>query len=38
LEAFLAAIRDSGLGAHIRNEAITWSPPQGNLRGFQIVP
>jgi acylphosphatase len=37
LEAFLAAIRDSGLGPLIRHEAVTWSAPQGNLRGFQIV-
>ncbi len=37
LEAFLAAIRESGLGPHIRDEALTWLPPQGKLRGFQIV-
>jgi len=37
LEAFRTAIRDSGLDAHIRDEAVTWLPPQGNLRGFQIV-
>lgn len=37
LEAFLTAIRDSGLGPLVRHEAVTWSAPQGNLRGFQIV-
>jgi len=37
LEAFREAIRDSGLGAFIRNEAITWSEPKADLTGFQIV-
>ena len=36
LEAFRAAIRDSGLDAHIRDEQITWGAPVGNLAGFQI--
>jgi len=37
LDAFRAAIRDSGLEAHIRDEAVSWSAPLGNLAGFQIV-
>jgi acylphosphatase len=37
LEAFRAAIRDAGLGVFIRQEAVTWSEPQGGLAGFQIV-
>ena len=36
LEAFRAAIRDSGLDAHIRDEKIVWGAPVGNLAGFQI--
>jgi acylphosphatase len=36
LEAFRAAIRDSGLDAHIRDEQIIWGAPVGNLAGFQI--
>jgi acylphosphatase len=37
LEAFRVAVRDSGLGGHIRHEAVTWCPPVGHLAGFQIV-
>jgi len=37
LDAFRAAIRDAGLAAFIRQEAVTWSEPQGGLLGFQIV-
>ena len=37
LESFRAAIRDAGLEAFIRQEAVTWSEPQGGLLGFQIV-
>jgi acylphosphatase len=37
LEAFQQAIRDSGLGSLIRQEMVSWSEPQGNLRGFEIV-
>lgn len=37
LEAFRQAVRDSGLGPLIRDEAVEWSTPQGNLRGFQIL-
>lgn len=37
LEAFCAAIRDSELRGFIQDEAVTWAPPQGDLRGFQIV-
>ncbi len=37
LDAFREAIRESGLGAFIRNEAVTWSEPQGGLSGFQIA-
>ncbi|MBM3878864.1 MAG: acylphosphatase [Verrucomicrobia bacterium] len=37
LEAFRSAIRDSGLGALVRQEEASWSAAQGDLRGFQIV-
>lgn len=37
LTAFRTAIRESGLGAHIRDELVTWGPPAGKLAGFQIV-
>ncbi len=37
LQAFREALRDSGLGAFIRDEAVSWSEAQGDLRGFQIV-
>jgi acylphosphatase len=37
LEAFREAIRDEGLAANIRDEAVTWSEAQGGFRGFEIV-
>jgi acylphosphatase len=37
LEAFRAAIPESGLGAHIRDETVTWSAATGGFRGFEIV-
>ncbi|MCK6500273.1 MAG: acylphosphatase [Nitrospira sp.] len=37
LEAFRQAIRDSGVGPMIRDEAVEWSEPHGDLRGFQIL-
>jgi acylphosphatase len=37
LEAFRQAIRDSGLGPMIRDEAEEWSEPRGGLRGFEIA-
>ena len=37
LEAFRNAIRDAGLAGLIRDEKITWSEAQNDLRGFEIV-
>ena len=37
LEAFREAIRDEGLAANIRDEAVTWSEAQGGFRGFEIA-
>ena len=37
LAAFQQAIRDSGLGGFIRDEAVTWQPAAGGFRGFEIV-
>ena len=37
LKAFGEAIRDEGLAAHIRGEAVTWSEALGGFRGFEIV-
>jgi len=37
LEAFREAIRDEGLAANIRDEAVTWSEAQGGFRGFEIT-
>jgi acylphosphatase len=37
LEAFLSAIRDSGVGRFVRREAIEWLEAAGDLRGFQIT-
>jgi len=35
LEEFAQAIRDSGLGPHIRDEQISWSPiPQSSKEGW----
>jgi len=37
LESFQEAIRDSGLGGFIRDEAVDWSPVTGEFKGFEIV-
>jgi acylphosphatase len=37
LDAFLQAIRDSGLGYCIRSEETAWSEATGALRGFLIT-
>jgi acylphosphatase len=37
LEAFRDAIRGTGLAGFIRDENITWSDAQNDLRGFEIV-
>ena len=37
LEAFREAIRNEGLAALIRDEAVTWSAVQGGFRGFEIA-
>jgi acylphosphatase len=37
LEAFRAAIRDTGLASFIRDEYATWSDAQNEFRGFEIV-
>jgi acylphosphatase len=37
LEAFLQAIRDSGLGHFVDNEDISWGEARNELRGFEIV-
>jgi acylphosphatase len=37
LEGFQQAIRDSGVGRFIRNEAAGWSDARGGFRGFEIV-
>jgi acylphosphatase len=37
LDAFRAAIRDSGLAGFIRDENVTWSDAQNDIRGFQII-
>jgi acylphosphatase len=37
LEAFCAAIRDSGLGHFIEKEAVSWGDAQSEFRGFEIV-
>ena len=37
LEAFRAAIRESGMEHFIRNEDIEWSAASGEFRGFEIV-
>ena len=37
LEAFRDAIRNEGLAASIRDEAVTWSEALGGFRGFEIV-
>ena len=37
LEAFRAALRDSGLKHFIRDETVAWSAAQNEFRGFEIV-
>ena len=37
LDAFLKAIRDSGLRRNIRDEEIVFGNAQDNFRGFEIV-
>jgi hypothetical protein len=37
LEAFQTAIRDSGLAGFIRDENVTWSDAQNDIRGFEII-
>lgn len=37
LEAFVEAIRDSGLGGFIRDEQVQWQRATGEFRGFEIV-
>jgi hypothetical protein len=37
LEAFMQAVRDSGLGPMIRDESCHWSEATGELRGFEIT-
>lgn len=36
LEEFQQAIRDSGLGPMIRDEAVLWSAATGEWKGFEI--
>jgi acylphosphatase len=37
LEAFLVAIRESGLGHFIESETIDWGEAKNEFRGFEIV-
>jgi acylphosphatase len=37
LDAFRAAIRESGLEHFIRNEEVSWTEPSDLFRGFEIV-
>jgi len=37
LEAFQTAIRDSGLAGFIRDENVTWTDAQDDIRGFEIT-
>lgn len=37
LEAFLAALEDSGLRRFIRSKEIAWQEPLGAWKGFEIV-
>jgi acylphosphatase len=37
LEAFRTAIRDAGLSGFIRDENVSWSDAQNELRGFEII-
>ena len=38
LEAFRRAIQDSEVGGLIRQEAVHWTDPLGEFRGFVIAP
>ena len=37
LDAFRAALRDSGLAGLIDNERLQWESAQGKFRGFDII-
>ena len=37
LEALRDAVRESGLGGLIRDEAIAWAQPENRFRGFEIA-
>ena len=37
LEAFQQAVRDSGVGRFIADEAVTWCESRGKFCGFQIT-
>ena len=37
LEAFLQAIRESGVGPLIKREEVSWTKAEGAFRGFEIV-
>jgi acylphosphatase len=37
LDAFRAAIRDSGMDHFIRQEEVSWSEATGSFRGFEIA-
>lgn len=37
LEAFRAALRDTGLARMIDNERLQWESAQGKFRGFDII-
>lgn len=37
LEAFRAAVRDSGLAGFIRDEKVSWGAAINNSRGFEII-
>ena len=37
LEGFQAAIRESGVAGFIRDENVTWTDAQNDIRGFQII-
>jgi len=37
LEAFVEAVRDSGLGPMIRDEDCEWTDAVGDFKGFEII-
>jgi acylphosphatase len=37
LDAYRAAIHDSGLAGFIRDEQVNWAEPENKFRGFEIV-